>query len=319
MKTEEIFDMLTGIDENLITSAGEDLENYRRSGGKSYSVDEKSVFSWKRASAAIMCAAAVMLGAFFVVKNINRTKIPVDDPSSDYSGLGNFSSNESSGDSSSTESSGSSSSTESSGSSSSTESSGSSSSSSSESLSSSSLESSSSSSVESSSGDNQHGESNQGGTQDISAISSNDPQVGFWVALHANENAVKAGSPFSAEISFGTSARNLERITVTISSEDFEVTKSCPDEYVVDGQKYSNSDFYVAPSSKISPDDLPQHFTISLSPKLKKEKYSGSTNIVITEYLVGGYSTGTVTLYYYGNSNLICFSTVSQKEAESFF
>ncbi len=100
MKTEDIFDMLTGIDENLITSAGEDLENYRCSGGKSYSVDEKSVFSWKRASAAIVCAA-VMLGAFFVVKNINRTKIPVDDPSSDYSGLGNSSSTESSGSSSS--------------------------------------------------------------------------------------------------------------------------------------------------------------------------------------------------------------------------
>ncbi len=163
------------------------------------------------------------------------------------------------------------------------------------------------------------GESNQNVTQNISAISSNDPQIGFWVALHANENAVKAGSPFSSEISFGTSARNLERITVTISSEDFEVTKSCPDEYVVDGQKYSNSDFYVAASSKISPDDFPQHFTISLSPKTKKEIYSGSTNIVLTEYMVGGYSTGTITLYYYGNSNLICFSTTSQKNAESIF
>lgn len=295
MKTEDIFDMLTGIDEKLIASAGEELENYRYSAGKAYSVDEKSGFSWKRASAAIVCAAAVMLGAFFVVKNIDRTKIPIDDPSSDYS---------SSADS---------------GSSSSTENSSSSSSSSSESSSSSSVESSSSSSVESSSSDNPSGESNPSVTQDISAISSNDPQIGFWVALYAKENAVKAGSPFSAEISFGSSARNLERITVTISSEDFDISKSCPDEYVVDGQKYSNDDFYVAPSSKISPDDLPQHFTITLFPKSEKEIFYGSTEIVLEEYMVGGYSTGTVTLYYYGDSDLICFSTISQKDAESIY
>lgn len=295
MKTEEIFDMLTGIDEKLISSVGEDLENYRYSAGKAYSVDEKSGFSWKRASAAIVGAAAVMLGAFFVVKNIDRTKIPIDDPSSDYSSDAD------------------------SGSSSSTENSSSSSSSSSESSSSSSVESSSSSSVESSSSDNPSGESNPSVTQDISAISSNDPQIGFWVALYAKENAVKAGSPFSAEISFGSSARNLERITVTISSEDFEISKSCPDEYVVDGQKYSNDDFYVAPSSKISPDDLPAHFTITLSPKSEKEIFSGSTDIVLTEYMVGGYSIGTVTLYYYGDSDLICLSTISQKDAESIY
>ena len=289
MKTEDIFDMLTGIDEKLISSAGEDLENYRCSEGKVYSVGEKSGFSWKRAAAAVACAAAVMLGALFVVKNIDRPKIPVDDPSSDYS------SSADSGSSSSTENSSSSSS------------------------SGSSVESSSSSSVESSSSDNPNGESNPSVTQDISAISSEDPQVGFWVALHANENSVKAGSPFSAEISFGSCARNLERITVTISSGDFDISKSCPDEYVVDGQKYSNADFYVAPSSKISPDDLPAHFTISLSPKSKKEIYYGRTDIVLTEYLAGGYSTGTVTLYHYGNSDLICFSTISQKEAESIY
>lgn len=279
----------------VFSSAGEEPESHHYSDGKVYSVEEKSGFSWKRASAAIVCAAAVMLGAFFVVKNINRTKIPVDDPSSDYS---------SSADS---------------GSSSSTENSSSSSSSSSESSSSSSVESSSSSSVESSSSDNSSGESNPSVTQDISAISSNDPQIGFWVALYAKENAIKAGSDFLAEISFGSRARNLERITVTISSGDFDISKSCPDEYVVDGQKYSNADFYVASSSKISPDDLPAHFTISLSPKSEKEVFSGSTEIVLEEYMVGGYSTGTVTLYYYGDSDLICFSTISQKEAESIY
>lgn len=85
MKTEDIFDMLNGIDEKLIEKAGEDLENYRHSEGKVYYVEEKSGFSWKRASAAIVCAAAVMLGGFFVVKNANRMVVPADDPSSDYS------------------------------------------------------------------------------------------------------------------------------------------------------------------------------------------------------------------------------------------
>ena len=160
---------------------------------------------------------------------------------------------------------------------------------------------------------------NQNVAQDISVISSDDPQIGFWVALHAEENAINADVPFTAKISFGTAARNLERFIVTISSEDFEITKSCPDEYVVDGKEYSNDDFYVTASSKISPDDLPQNFTISLTPKLEEEIYSGSTDIVITEYMVGGHSTGTVTLYYYGNNNLICFSSNSQQEAESVF
>ncbi len=84
MKTEEVFDMLIGIDENLIASAGEDLENYRYSAGKAYSADEKSGFPWKRVFAAMVCAA-VMVGVFFVVKNIGRTNIPIDNSNSEYS------------------------------------------------------------------------------------------------------------------------------------------------------------------------------------------------------------------------------------------
>ncbi len=255
---------------------------------------------------------AVLAAAVLLTGCAENEKVP------DSSSVENSSSSSSSGESSSSssvESSSSSSSVESSSSSSSVESSSSSSSVESSSSSSSVESSSSSSSAESSSSD----ESDQNITQNISAVSSNDPQVGFFVALHANKNAVKAGSPFSAEISFGSCARDHERITVTISSEDFEVTKSCPDEYVVDGQKYSEADFHVVPLINMSPDDLPAHFTISLSPKSKKEIYSGSTEIVLEEYLVAGHTTGTITLYHYGNSNLICFSTVSQEEAESIF
>ncbi len=160
---------------------------------------------------------------------------------------------------------------------------------------------------------------NQNAAQDISAISSDDPRIGFWVALQAEENVIDADVPFTAKISFGTRARNLERFIITISSEDFEIIKSCPDEYVVDGKEYSDDDFYVNASSKIFADDLPQNFTISLTPKLGGEIYSGSTDIVITEYLVGGHSTGTVTLYYYGDNSHICFSSKSQQEAKNIF
>lgn len=85
MKTEEIFDMLTDIDEKLITGVGEELENYRYSAGKAQPADERSGFSWKRVSAAAVCAAAVMLGALFVVKYIGKTDIPVNSSNSEYS------------------------------------------------------------------------------------------------------------------------------------------------------------------------------------------------------------------------------------------
>lgn len=85
MKTEEIFDMLIGIDEKLIADVGEELENYRYSAGKAYPADEKRGFSWKRMAAAMACAAAVMLGALFIVKYVGRTDIPIDNSSPGYS------------------------------------------------------------------------------------------------------------------------------------------------------------------------------------------------------------------------------------------
>ena len=155
--------------------------------------------------------------------------------------------------------------------------------------------------------------------QSITSVSSSEPQIGFWVALYAEENVIQADTPFMAQIAFGTRARNLECISVTISSEDFDATSSCPNEYIVDGQKYSDEDFYVNDTSKITFNDLPQCFTISLSPKVGKEVYSGSVEIVVTEYMVGGHSSGSVVLYYHGNDALICFSPNSQKEAENIF
>lgn len=75
MKTEEFFEMLGDLDKDLIAKASEDLENYRYS-GQSYHIDEKSKFSWKRMSISAVCAAAVMFGAFFVLKNFYNGDIP---------------------------------------------------------------------------------------------------------------------------------------------------------------------------------------------------------------------------------------------------
>ena len=106
---------------------------------------------------------------------------------------------------------------------------------------------------------------------------------------------------------------------MAVSSEDFEIAKNCPDEYVVDDVEYSDKDFYVIPSSEVMPEDLPQKFTISLTPISGRELYAGNVEVTITEYMLGGQGTATVVLYYYGDSDLVCFSSSSQKEAESIF
>jgi len=91
LKTEEIFDMLTGIDEKLIADVGEDLENHRFYSGKAYPADEKRGFSWKPAAAAMVCAAAVVLGALFIAKYVGKTDIPIDNSSYVYSSDGSSS------------------------------------------------------------------------------------------------------------------------------------------------------------------------------------------------------------------------------------
>jgi hypothetical protein len=144
-------------------------------------------------------------------------------------------------------------------------------------------------------------------------------QAGFWIALQAEENMCKKGETYTVEISFGTCAQDLECFTVDVFSEDFNIIKRCPDIYIVDGIIYTDNDFFVKPSHQISPEDLPQRFTVSFNPIPNKDSYSGKIEIIIKEQMIGGYASATVSLYYYGSSNLICFSTSSQQEAKNFF
>ncbi len=80
MKTEDFLEMLNGIDDSFIYEAGEDLENYRYRTGNTYYIEEKRSFSWKRVFAAAVCAAAVMVGVIFIVKNVRD--IPIIENSS---------------------------------------------------------------------------------------------------------------------------------------------------------------------------------------------------------------------------------------------
>lgn len=75
MKTEEIFLMLGELDEKLIAKASEDLERHRLS-GQTYHIEEKDKFAWKRWAIGSVCAAAVIFGVFFAVKNFTGGKIP---------------------------------------------------------------------------------------------------------------------------------------------------------------------------------------------------------------------------------------------------
>ncbi len=79
MKTEDFLEMLNDIDESYIYEAGEDLENYRYRTGNTYYIEEKRNFSWKRVFAAVVCAAAVMVGVIFIVKNVGD--IPIENSS----------------------------------------------------------------------------------------------------------------------------------------------------------------------------------------------------------------------------------------------
>ncbi len=94
MKTEDFLEMLNGIDDSYIYEAGEDLENYRYRTGNTYYIEDKRNFSWKRVFAAVVCAAAVMVGVIFIVKNVRD--IPIIENSSGVI-LGNDSTGVSSG------------------------------------------------------------------------------------------------------------------------------------------------------------------------------------------------------------------------------
>lgn len=155
----------------------------------------------------------------------------------------------------------------------------------------------------------------------ITGDSDNDPQIGFWVALQAGKNIAEEDIPYSVDVSFGTHAHNLERFEVTIVSEDFEIKKSCGDVYIVDGENYSDDDFFVAHTNEPSFVDLPQKFTLSLTKKTGKDIYSGEIDIIIDEYQINnsGWARKSISLFYYGDDHIICFSAVSQQEARIIF
>ncbi len=80
MKTEDFLKMLNDIDDSYISDAGDDLEYYLYNTGDTYYIGNKRKFSWKRVSAAVVCAAAVMFGALFLMRNVGD--IPIDENSS---------------------------------------------------------------------------------------------------------------------------------------------------------------------------------------------------------------------------------------------
>lgn len=157
------------------------------------------------------------------------------------------------------------------------------------------------------------------GGQALSAASDEEPLLALWVALKAEEIRAADGA-YTVRVSFGGGARDVDRYTVTVTSEDFEVTKTCPDEYVVDGVTYKPEDFYALPVRPVTYEQLPQRFTVSLLPNREEGLYSGQVEIAVREYLPGSsYGTAKVDLYYYGYHDLICFSTNSVQEAERRF
>lgn len=153
----------------------------------------------------------------------------------------------------------------------------------------------------------------------LSAASDGEPQQALWVALKAGEVGSEDGA-YIIRVAFGGGARDVERYVVTVTSEDFEVTKTCPDEYIVDGVTYKPEDFYTLPGRHVTYEELPQRFTVSLLPNREEGVYSGHVEFAVSEYMPGGsYGTAKVDLYYYGYRDLICFSADSAEEAERRF
>jgi len=111
LKTEDIFEMLGELDEKMVAKASEDLDNYIYSMSRSYRVEEKDKFSWKRMTIGAVCAAAAMFGVFFAVKFFTDRDIPYypggnsttsSDVSSDNSGWNSSDTSSTSSDTSST-------------------------------------------------------------------------------------------------------------------------------------------------------------------------------------------------------------------------
>ena len=147
----------------------------------------------------------------------------------------------------------------------------------------------------------------------ISVISSDDPMNSTRAAYQADTNIIIGDESYTIEIAFGSRLKNVKYYEVTVESEDFEITKNCPDRYEIGWKYYSDEDFYIPYGTDLTYDSLPMKFTVTLDKKWKKQTYSGCVEIKIIGYARGAIDGATVRLYYYGDNDLICFS--SQKQA----
>ncbi len=76
MKNGEFLQMLNGIDEKYIDSAGRELENYRNQQKKDEKIHRK--FAWKNMAAAAACTAVVFAGVFAVLINTGKIRFGSD-------------------------------------------------------------------------------------------------------------------------------------------------------------------------------------------------------------------------------------------------
>jgi len=152
----------------------------------------------------------------------------------------------------------------------------------------------------------------------LSGLSDSAPDLGFWCGVSSTDTVIKTNETLNTTVSFGSLARDVERFVITIESQDFNIEKSCRDELLA-GQDFEQSDYYVTYKSNLTASDLPFTFTMNLTPKSGKDQYKGSIEVKIEEYMIGGWGTAVTTIYYFGDSDNICFSTESLENAEKIF
>ena len=153
---------------------------------------------------------------------------------------------------------------------------------------------------------------------ELSGFSDNEPDLGFWCGITGTDTVINTIDTFNATVTFGSVARDVERFVISIDAKDFDIEKSCANE-LIGGQDYTEADYFVHYNSKMTASDLPFNFQLTLSPKEGVENYSGSIVITIEEYMLGGWGTAKTTIYYYGDTDNICFSTESLENAIDIF
>ena len=91
MSDKELFEILNDIDDEIVEEVSEEMIFWQRSQkGISVKIDNSRKFSWKTVTAAVACAAAVMLGVFVLLLNIGKIDI-TDDPANSGAGSDNSS------------------------------------------------------------------------------------------------------------------------------------------------------------------------------------------------------------------------------------